>query len=111
MLEELLGLVRSLSRSSESEPVLQSQIHETLAAMQRSVQSIFKEELGHRLTGIVWSTSSDGLIGDLYFKDLKGKDKMRSFEFRFPTSEEVIRQWLKVLLGEKPKAVSDLPPA
>ncbi|HVG90470.1 MAG TPA: hypothetical protein VNB54_03170, partial [Alphaproteobacteria bacterium] len=108
MLEELLILVRNLSRSSD--PRMASNGTPLHLAVQRVLVDIFREELGDRLHDVEWADSpSDELAGYLAYRDLEGKPRARTFQFSSTTTTEDVKQWLKTLSGEKLEIKSDAP--
>lgn len=108
MLEELLILVRNLSRSSD--PRMASHSTPWQLAVQKMLVDIFREELGDRLHDVAWADPiSDELAGYLAYRDLEGKPRARSFEFSPITTTEDVKQWLKTLSGEKLETKSDVP--
>jgi TIR domain len=90
MLEELLGLVRNLSRSPSPLPPSEDPIGD----MRRMVSQTLADELGKDLKWASWDFSAPGLQGKLAIDNPNGEQIIR---FAFPpwSTPETIRAWVK----------------
>ena len=91
MLEELLGLVRNLSRPSL--PLLPPHLHKE--ERRDAIQRVVLEELSGEFSTIKWDDTQVDLVGEITVNGRK-----RRFVFPLDTPEEVIRHWLRIIFGE-----------
>ena len=101
MLEELLGLVRNLSRV----PVSPS-LHD-VQGMRDAIAYIFEGEMGYK-TRIQWDDSNTELRGTIGDRDADGNRRLHRFSFPFSATRSDIKDWLSAVLASKGEASPDI---
>lgn len=105
MLEELLALVRNLSRSPEPEATWRSI---GLDEIRNGIEEMIRTRFGPNVQKLVWADSRTRLGGALILKDSKGRLRDWVFEFPFNVKPTTIAEWL-FTVSEQMESKSDIP--